>query len=69
MFGWPWFHCEQRERSDSLTIYADKVRLAKKTLQIEANGNVVVEDGKNRTEAKSVKVKFEAGKPTLDLIR
>lgn len=54
---------------DSLTIYADKVRLTKKTFEIEAHGNVVVEDGKKRTEARSVKIKFEASKPILELIR
>jgi len=53
---------------DSLTVYGDKVKLAKKTIELEARGNVVVEDGRKRTEASSVKIRFEAGKPILELI-
>lgn len=55
---------------DVLTIYADKVCFNKKTLRLEASGDrVVVEDGKQRVEVKYVEVEFQAGLPTIKLMR
>lgn len=52
-----------------LTIHADKVRLDKKTLKLEAVGNVVVEDNKQLVRAKQAELTFEAGVPVINLTR
>ena len=52
---------------DALTIYADKLCLDPKTPRLEAAGNVVVEDGKQRVQAKRAEVEFKAGEPILKL--
>ena len=52
-----------------LTIRADKVRLEPKTFQLEAEGNVVVEDGKRRVEGKHVFVDLKRDEPRVELIQ
>jgi len=52
---------------DVLTIVADKVRFDKQTFMLEAEGSVIVEDGKQRTRLASVKVNFKAKEPLVTL--
>jgi hypothetical protein len=48
---------------DVLTIVANKVRLNKKTLLLEAEGNVTVEDGKRRMNFSHAEVNFKSKDP------
>jgi hypothetical protein len=48
---------------DVLTIVAEKVRFNKKTLLLEASGNIVVEDGKRRRILTDVKIDFSVKDP------
>jgi hypothetical protein len=52
---------------DVLTIVADKVRLNKKTLLLQAEGNVIVEDGKRRMTFAHVEVNFKSKDPVASL--
>jgi hypothetical protein len=52
---------------DSLMIRADKVVVDRNSLRIEAEGNVVVEDGKQRRCGKRAEVRFESGAPIVKL--
>lgn len=52
---------------DVLTIVADKVRLNKKTLLLQAEGNVIVEDGKRRMTFAHVEVYFKSKDPVASL--
>jgi hypothetical protein len=54
---------------NALTFYADKMRLDRKTLQLEADGNVVVEDGKQRWRVKRAELEFKAGEPIFKLMQ
>ncbi len=54
---------------DVLTIYADSLRLNQKAFRLEANGNVVVEDGKQRVHVKRAEVEFKTGEPIIKLTR
>lgn len=53
---------------DLLTIRADKVRLDQTTFRIEAEGNVVVEDGKRCVQAKRVVADLKTAEPRVELI-
>jgi hypothetical protein len=48
---------------DVLTVSADRVKLDKKKLRVEAEGHVIIEDGKSRTRAERLAVEFKDGKP------
>jgi hypothetical protein len=50
---------------DVIMICADKVRIEKDSLRIRAEGNVVIEDGKQRVHAKEKVLEFRTGIPTL----
>lgn len=52
---------------DVLTIVADKVRLNKKTLLLQAEGNVILEDGKSRKTFAQVEVNFKSKDPVASL--
>ena len=52
---------------DALTIYAEKVIFNKRGSILEAEGDVVVEDGKQRIRAKKVDVKFKRRIPELHI--
>lgn len=52
---------------DQLTLYADKVTLSKRGFQLEANGNVVAQDGRQVRVGKHATVTFEAGQHFLRL--
>ena len=53
---------------NALTIYADKMRLEPKTSNLKAEGNVVVEDGKQRLQTNRAELEFKAGgQPILKL--
>jgi hypothetical protein len=54
---------------DLLTVYADKLKLAKETFEIEARGNVVVEDSGKRTKASAVRIKLRGDKPIIEILR
>lgn len=51
------------------TVYGDKVKLVSDTFEFNAEGNVIVEDGHNRTEANAVRVRFEEAKPLIEFVR
>lgn len=53
---------------DSLMIRADKIQLDPKTVRLEAEGNVVVEDGRQRTYGQHTAIHFESGKPIIKTI-
>lgn len=50
---------------DIITICADKVRIEKDSLRLTAEGNVVIEDGKQRVHTKGKVLEFKNGIPTL----
>lgn len=50
---------------DGLTICADKVTIAKSLLRVRAEGNVIVEDGKQRVQAKRKVLEFRNGVPVI----
>lgn len=50
---------------DAFTVYADKVRFDNKTYILEAQGNVVIEDGKQRIKANNAVIKFKDGVPEV----
>lgn len=50
-----------------LTINAEKVRLNPKTLRLEAEGSVVIENGRQQTYAKRAVVEFKAGESVIEL--
>lgn len=50
---------------DVITICAEKVRIEKDSLRVEAHGNVVIEDGKQRVHAKEKVLEFRNGIPAL----
>jgi hypothetical protein len=50
-----------------LTIQADKVRFDKQTLKLEAEDNVIVEDGKQCSRAKKAEVDFNGREPIIRL--
>lgn len=52
---------------DALTVYADEVRFDPQNLRLQAGGNVIVEDGKERTHAKNAEVEFKEGQPIIKL--
>ncbi len=52
-----------------LTVHADTVCLRKRTLQLQAAGNVVIEDGHNTSRADLVTVEFKSGRPVVSIIR
>lgn len=45
---------------DALTIYADRVRLDSRSSTLEAQGNVVVEDGKRRLKISNAEIDLKA---------
>ncbi|HXG68751.1 MAG TPA: carboxypeptidase-like regulatory domain-containing protein [Blastocatellia bacterium] len=52
---------------NTLTVRADVIRFDKKNLHLKAEGNVFVDDGKQRVEAKMVELKFRAGVPQISM--
>ena len=50
---------------DNLALYADKIRFDPKNFILYADGNVVVEDARQRTRANTLVVKFRAGVPEI----
>lgn len=52
---------------DALMIRADKVRLDPRTFRVEAEGNVIVEDGKRCVRARRAVVNLQTGNPSLEL--
>jgi len=54
---------------DSLMIRADKVRLDPKTFRLEAEENVVVEEGEHISYAKRIEVEFRSGHPIIKTIQ
>ncbi|MCI0487464.1 MAG: hypothetical protein L0229_12795 [Blastocatellia bacterium] len=60
-------HLKVRVNYDLLTLYADHVRFNKKTRQLEAEGNVVFEDGNQRVHAKRAVITFKVDGPTIKL--
>jgi len=52
---------------NALTLSATKLRLDRRTFRIEAEGNVIVEDGKDRTHAKGAVVEFKEGEPIVKI--
>lgn len=52
---------------NTLTIYADKVRLDPKNLRLEAYGNVVVEDGSRCVRGKRAVVDLKTSEPDIEL--
>jgi len=54
---------------DSLTILADKVRLDPKAFRLEAEGNVVVEDGKRCVQARRAVADLKRDEPLVELLQ
>ncbi len=54
---------------DVLAIYADKLQCDPKTAHLIAEGNVIVEDGKQRIHVKRAEVEFKEGEPILKLTK
>ena len=52
---------------DVLTLVADRVRFNKQTLILEAEGNVIVEDGKQRIRLASIEINFKVKNPLASL--
>ena len=52
---------------DQLTIYADELYLNRKPLRLVTSGKLVIENGKQRIEAKEVTVSFKGGEPLVDV--
>src|ERR1043165_171405 len=50
---------------DALTIYADSVRVSRNPLRLRAEGQVVIEDGKQREKARAVEMTFNNGAPVI----
>jgi len=44
------------------TVYGDKVKITKDTFEISVEGNVIVEDGRRRTQANAVRIRFAGDK-------
>jgi hypothetical protein len=44
---------------DAFTIYADRIRLDKRTLNLEASGKLIVEDGEHRIHATSIRASLK----------
>ena len=51
---------------DLLTVYADNIKLGKESFEIEAQGNVIVEDGSKRTRGSAVRIKLRGDKPIIE---
>jgi hypothetical protein len=54
---------------DALTIRADRVRLDPKTFRLEAEGNVLIEDGKRCAQATRVVAYLKRDEPLVELIQ
>jgi hypothetical protein len=52
-----------------LTVYADKVKLTKESFEVEAQGNVIVEDAGKRTKANAVRITLRGDKPVIEILR
>ena len=52
---------------DVMTLYGDTARLNAKSLQLEVEGNVIVEDGLKRIRVRKATVEFQGGKPVVSL--
>jgi len=50
---------------DTFALYADKVRFDPAAFVLYADGNVVLEDGRRRTRANTLVVKFKGGAPEI----
>lgn len=54
---------------NALTIHADRTRLNPKTFHLEAEGNVIIEDGKQTLHANLATLEFKDRKPIFKVIR
>jgi hypothetical protein len=52
-----------------MTLYADKLSFDKEVGLIKAEGNVILEDGKQQVRARRVEIVFKAGEPIIKLER
>jgi hypothetical protein len=52
-----------------MTIHANKVRFDRNLLNIEAEGNIFIEDGRQRIRAKRAEVQFKASEPIIKLFK
>lgn len=53
---------------DLTTIHANRVLFNRKSLRFKAEGNIIIEQGGERTCSKRVEVDFNVAKPILMLI-
>lgn len=60
-----WEYSNVMASFDALMIQAGIVRLDKKTYQLVAEGNVVIDDGKKRVHVRNAKVNFKGGVPII----
>lgn len=51
------------------TVYGDKVKLTKDTFEINVERNVIVEDGRKRTQANAVRIRFAGDKSIVEVVR
>lgn len=54
---------------DVLTLYGDRARLNSKNLQLEVEGDVIVEDGLKPVRVRKALVEFRGGSPVVSLTR
>jgi hypothetical protein len=54
---------------DITTIYANVLRFNKNAFSLEAEGNVIIDDGKQLIRGKRAKLKFSSSTPVLELIK
>jgi lipopolysaccharide assembly outer membrane protein LptD (OstA) len=52
-----------------MTLYADKVYFDTGNFNLKAEGNVILEDGKQQIRAESLEVRFENGESILSLVK
>jgi hypothetical protein len=50
---------------DTVTIYADRIRVDRKTFQLDVEGDVIIEDGKERLRKSRVRVIIKNGVPVF----
>jgi len=52
---------------DSITVYAETIRLERTTFRIEASGSVIVDDGGQRVRAKKAEVDLRTRSAIINL--
>ncbi|MCA1623900.1 MAG: hypothetical protein LC778_08895 [Acidobacteria bacterium] len=50
---------------DALAVHADKIRFDNRSFVLEAQGNIVIEDGNQRIKANNAVIKFKGGVPEI----